>query len=133
MELQSKGRCCVQVWLVSGRHGRPGPLHPPDREGITQSFMGQVVASSQLSVHVVALQNLVQKVNVARCQFKGLDFAQFVRWECWDYLTQRGEGFVQRLRPLTLSDVGNGPLAVWVLEGREFSRTRTRDRRKGLA
>lgn len=130
---QSKDKPCVQLWLMSGRHGRPGPLHPPHREGIAQSLMGQVVTSSQLSVHVVALQNLVQKVNVAWRQLKGLDLAQFVRGERWDYLTQRGEGFVQRLCPLALSDVGNRPLAVWVLKGRETSRTWTGDRRKGRA
>lgn len=130
---QSKDKPYFQFSLVSSRHGRPSTLHPPDREGIAQSLMGQVVTSSQLSVHVIALQNLVQKVNVARCQLQGLDLAQFVRRERWDYLTQWGKGVVERLRPLALPDVGNDPLAVWVLEGGETSRARTGDRRKGRA
>lgn len=50
--------------LVAGGHG-PGPLHPPDRKGVAQSFMGQVVAAGQLGVHLVALQHLVEEVNVA--------------------------------------------------------------------
>lgn len=118
---------------MSSWHGWPGPLHPPDREGIAQSLVSQVVTSSELSVHVIALQNLVQKVNVAWRQLKGLDLAQFVRGERWDYFTQWGEGFVQRLCPLALSDVGDHPLAMWVLKGWEISRTRTGDRRKGWA
>lgn len=50
--------------LVAGGHG-PGPLHPPDGKGVAQSFMGQVVAAGQLGVHLVALQHLVEEVNVA--------------------------------------------------------------------
>lgn len=50
--------------LVAGRHG-PGPLHPPDGEGVAESFMGQVVAAGQLGVHLVALQHLVEEVDVA--------------------------------------------------------------------
>ncbi len=130
-EGQSKDKPRLQVRLVSSRHGRPGPFHPPHREGIAQSLVGQVVTSSQLIVNIIALQNLVQKVNVARCQFKSLDLAQFVRGERWDYFTQWGKGFVERLRPLALSDVGDRPLAVWVLKGWESSRTWTRDRREG--
>lgn len=126
LEQQSESKTGVQVRLMTGRHGRPGPLHPPHREGIAESLVGQVVASGQLRVHVVALQHLVQKVNVARRQLQRLDLAEFVRGERGDDLTQRGEGFVQGLRPLALSDVGDGPLAVRVLQGRDASRTRTR-------
>lgn len=115
---------------MTGRHGRPGPLHPPHREGVAQSLVGQVVTSSQLRVHLVVLQNLVQKVNVARRQLKGLDLAQFVRRERRDYFTQRREGVVQGLCPLALPDVGDHALAVWVLK---ISRTRIGAGRKGSA
>jgi len=118
---------------VTSRHGRPSPLHPPHREGVAQFLVGQVVTSSQLSVHLVILQNLVQEVNVARRQLQGLDLAQFVGGQRRDYLAQRGEGVIQRLCPLALPDVGDDPLAVRVLEGGEISRTITGARREGRA
>lgn len=63
--------------LVAGGHG-PGPLHPPDGEGIAESFVGQVVAAGQLGIHLVALQHLVKEVDVAWGQLQDLDFAQLV-------------------------------------------------------
>lgn len=101
--------------MTSG-HGGPGTFHPPHGEGIAESLVSQVVASSQLGVHVVTLQYLVQEVNVARRQLEGLDLAQLVRGQSRDYLAQRGEGFIQGLRPLALPNVGDGPLAGRVLQ-----------------
>lgn len=118
---------------MPGRHARPGPLHPPDREGVAQSLVGQVVTSSQLGVHLVALQNLVQEVYVTRRQLEGLDFAQFVGWQRGDDLSQRGKRLVERLCPLALPDVGNDPLGMGVLEGWETSGTVSRNRRQGRA
>lgn len=63
--------------LMAGGHG-PGTLHPPDRESVAESFVGQVVAAGQLGVHLVALQDLVQEVDVARSQLEDLDLAQLV-------------------------------------------------------
>ena len=63
--------------LVAGGHG-PGPFHPPHREGIAESLVGQVVAAGQLGVHLVALQHLVEEVDVARGQLQDLDLAQLV-------------------------------------------------------
>lgn len=54
----------LEGFLVAGGHG-PGPLHPPDGEGVAQSFVGQVVAAGQLGVHLVALQHLVEEVDVS--------------------------------------------------------------------
>lgn len=62
---------------MAGGHG-PGTLHPPDRESVAESFVGQVVAAGQLGVHLVALQDLVQEVDVARSQLEDLDLAQLV-------------------------------------------------------
>lgn len=50
--------------LVAGGHC-PGSLHPPHGEGVAQSFVGQVVAAGQLGVHLVALQHLIEEVDVA--------------------------------------------------------------------
>lgn len=63
--------------LVAGGHG-PGPFHPPDREGIAESFVSQVVAAGQLGIHLIALQHLVEEVDVARSQLQDLDLAQLV-------------------------------------------------------
>lgn len=70
------GRELVGV-LVAGRHG-PSPLHPPDREGVAQSFVGQVVAAGQFGIHLIALQHLIEEVDVARRQLQDLDLAQLV-------------------------------------------------------
>lgn len=78
--------------------------------------MGQVVAAGQLGVHLVTLQDLVEEVDVARGQFEDLDLAEFVGGQRGDDLTQRGEGVVQTLRALPLTDVSDHPLRVQVLE-----------------
>lgn len=79
--------------LVSGGHG-PSALHPPYGEGVAQPFVGQVVTTGQLGIHFIALENLVEKVDVSRSQFEDLNLAQFVRRQRGDDLPQRGESVV---------------------------------------
>lgn len=79
--------------LVSGGHG-PSALHPPYREGVAQSFVGQVVTAGQLGIHLIALENLVEEVDVSRSQFEDLNLAQFVRRQRGDDLPQRGESII---------------------------------------
>lgn len=78
---------------MSGRHG-PSTLHPPNGEGVAQPLMGQVVTTGQLGIHLIALENLVEKVDVSRSQFEDLNLAQFVRRQRGDDLPQRGESVV---------------------------------------
>lgn len=70
---------------MSGRHG-PSTLHPPNGEGVAQPFVGQVVTAGQLGIHLIALENLVEKVDVSRSQFEDLNLAQFVRRQRGDDL-----------------------------------------------
>lgn len=68
----------VAGWfLVACRH-RPSSFHPPDREGIAQPLMGQVVTACQFGIHLITLENLVEEINIARCQFEDLDLAELV-------------------------------------------------------
>lgn len=113
---------------MSGRH-RPGALHPPDGEGVAQPLVGQIVAAGQLGIHLIALQDLVEEVDVSGGQFEDLDLAQFVRRQGRDDLSERGEGVVQGLRALAFPDVGDHSLRVEVLEGLSGNwRNRTHNR-----
>ena len=115
---------------MGGGHG-PGPLHPPDGEGVAESLVRQVVAAGQLAVHLVALQHLVQEVDVARGQLEDLDLAELVRGQGGDDLAQGAEGVVQGLRALPLPHVGDHSLAVQVLEGQLGPRPCPGDRGRG--
>lgn len=99
---------------MRGGHG-PGSFHPPHRERVTESLVRHVAAAGHLVVHLVALQHLIEKVDVPGCQFEGLDLAEFVRGQCGDDFTQGREGFVQGLSPLALPDVGQDPLVLELL------------------
>lgn len=79
--------------LMGGGHG-PSTLHPPDREGVAQSLVGQVVTAGQLGVHLVALEHLVEEVDVTRSQLEDLNLAKFVRGQGGNDLPQRGESVV---------------------------------------
>lgn len=78
---------------MGGGHG-PSTLHPPDREGVAQSLVGQVVTAGQLGVHLIALEHLVEEVDVTRSQLEDLNLAKFVRGQRGNDFPQRGESVV---------------------------------------
>ena len=79
-----------------GRGGQgPRAPHPPDRERVAELFVRHVAAAGPARVQLVALQHLVQEVNVARGQLQRLDLAQLVRRQGGDDLTQRRESLVE--------------------------------------
>lgn len=100
-----------------GRGHGPGPLHPPDREGVAEPLVGHIAAACHLGVQLVALEDLVEEVDVPGCQLEGLDLAQLVRRQRGDDLPQRRERLVQRLRALALPHVGHDPLRLQLLVG----------------
>lgn len=77
--------------------------------------MGHIAAACHLGVQLVALQDLVQEVDVPGRQFEGLNLAQLVRGQRGDDLPQRGKRLVQRLRALALPHVGHDPLRLQLL------------------
>lgn len=98
-----------------GRGHGPGPLHPPDGEGVAEPLVGHIAAACHLGVQLVALQDLVQEVDVPGRQFEGLNLAQLVRGQRGDDLAQGGERLVQRLRALALPHVSHDPLGLQLL------------------
>lgn len=79
--------------LMGGGHG-PSTLHPPYGKGVAQPLVGQVVTAGQLGVHLVALEHLVEEVDVTGSEFEDLDLAKFVRGQRGNDLPQRGESVV---------------------------------------
>lgn len=80
-------------------------------------FVGNETArAAQLALVFVAVQHLEEEGDVHGGQLERLNLAQLVRGHGRDDLPQRGEGLVQRLRSLSLSDVGEHPLILQVLE-----------------
>lgn len=98
-----------------GRGHGPGPLHPPDREGVAEPLVSHIAAACHLGVQLVALEDLVEEVDVPGRQLEGLNLAQLVRGQRWDDLPQRGERLVQRLGALALPHVGHDPLRLQLL------------------
>lgn len=85
--------------------------------------MRDVAAAGHLAVHLVALQDLTQKINVSGGELQSLYLAQFVRRQRGDNFAQRREGLVQRLSPLPLPHVGQDPLILQLLVGLSAART----------
>lgn len=63
------------------------------------------------------MEDLVEKVDVARGEFEGLNLAELVRGQCGDDLPQGGEGFVEALGALALPHVREDPLVLQLLGG----------------
>ena len=59
-------------------------------------------------------KDLVEEVDVSGGQLESLDLGQFIRRQSGDDFAKSGERFVQTLRPLPLTNVGQHPLRLQV-------------------
>jgi len=115
---------CMDEPLLVGRRHRPRALHPPHRKRVTESLVRDVTAARHLVVHLVALQHLIEEINVPGGELERLYLAEFIRGERGNDFAQRRERFVQRLSPLPLPDVRQNALVLQLLERLSAARAR---------
>lgn len=102
LKRRQTGRLAYREW--------PGLSCPP-----------RLVPDSELVIRMqhVHQQNtyIEKKLNVERCEFQRLDFAQFIGRQGRNDFSERAEGRIQTLCPLTLTHVGQHSLMLQLFKG----------------